>query len=263
MAVTYSQNGVIVRGVYSYHKTYEFGNYLVDSNGYIGEVLTPSSGKRTNVSIVDANADFSNSGLGQVTFIEYGTVEIQGIEHNTVKAGSLIWLAENLKVEFADIPLLTVNDFPSTKGMWWMNDDKQAALTKRRGALYNWYAAKYIDDNKSTLLPSGWRMPTYNDWQALGTAAGGGSIAGRVLKSSSQMWQYGWDGDDLLGFFVQESGSIRQSGQYRDLEANYWTISPIGSNYHNFYFNSDVDRLGTYPDPPERGYALRLVKDIT
>ena len=99
MAVTYSQNGVIVRQVASFTGELKLVNIMpttgvkvVDDNGYIGGdflgVYYPNTNYYNNFAIQLVGADFSDKGLGQVTIVD-NTTTIGGRVSRTVTIGSL------------------------------------------------------------------------------------------------------------------------------------------------------------------------------
>ncbi len=64
--------------------------------------------------------------------------------------------------------------------VWYDND---ISWKDKYGALYNWYAT--IDSNG--LCPSGWRVPTNDEWTALTDFIGGTGAHGNELKSCRQV----------------------------------------------------------------------------
>ena len=145
------------------------------------------------------------------------TVTIGGRTYKTVRIGSQWWLAENLDYKFPvngyTLPIGS-SGYPTTPAAWYYNDNETAYGidgTYKCGLIYNWYAAKYLDDNKDTLLPTGWHVPSYAEWDALATAVGGSSTAGTKLKaldnSVTSNWPSGWSGTDNYGFSVLPAGN--------------------------------------------------------
>ncbi len=93
--------------------------------------------------------------------------DADGNIYSTVRLGSQIWMAENLKTtkykNGADIPLVTDNAAWSnltTPGYCWY--DNNVANKDTYGALYNWYTV-----NSWYLCPTGWREATDADWTTL------------------------------------------------------------------------------------------------
>lgn len=247
------------------------GVKVVDENGYIGGnflgVYYPNPNYSNNFAIVMPGADYSNMGLGTVTFAN-STVTIGGRVYRTVTIGTATWLAENLDYKFqvdgSQIPI-GVSGTPSTPSAWYYNNDETTYGVdgNKYGLLYNWYATKYLEDNKSTLLPEGWRVPSGTDWDTLATAVGGVSTAGTILKAAAG-WTNGAGTDDY-GFNALPSGGYFGSFQGLGLFINYWTTTentsgPPGAAY-NYYLNPDPSLNSTFTSMKTEGHYVRLVKD--
>lgn len=274
MAVTYSQNGVIVRKIIpttvatSRRIDAEQGILVVDENGYIGEVITdyfPHVGNTyyNNFAIVINNADFSQSGLGQVTFITPGTADIGGRTYRTVNIGGVTWLAENLDFKFSGCNI-GGSGTPSTPNAWYYNNDEATYGidgVRKCGLLYNWHAVKLLNDNKSELIP-GWHVPTTAEWDALANAVGGTSVAGTVLKAANVSWATSWGGTDDYGFGVLPAGYY--NGGFYDVGslAYFWAITESGSNAYYRRFDTDA-AMYQNADGKYRGRSVRLVRDAS
>ena len=70
---------------------------------------------------------------------------------------------------------------------------------RKGGLLYNWYAMKFLNDNRAQLFP-GWHVPSKAEWNALATSLGatwnGNYYTGYTnkLKSLDEDWFSGWNG---------------------------------------------------------------------
>ena len=109
--------------------------------------------------------------------------DIDGNVYKTVKIGSQLWMAENLKTtRLSDgtiIPLvLSGLDYQrlTAPGYWGSGNC----------TFYNGYSI-----NTGKLCPSGWRVPDYNDLTALINYLGGPSVAGGKMKSASSPGEFG------------------------------------------------------------------------
>jgi uncharacterized protein (TIGR02145 family) len=140
--------------------------------------------------------------------------------YKTVVIGKYIWMAENLKTtrfnNGTEIPLVAGNSHwsdLSSAAYCWYDDDKSNSITY--GALYNWYAV-----NTGKLCPSGWRVPSDEEWKYLegylDTLYGVGNLvwdksglrghnAGKRLKASWG-WRLGGNGTDEFGFSALPGG---------------------------------------------------------
>jgi len=115
--------------------------------------------------------------------------DVDGNEYNTVQIGYQCWMKENLKTTTyrSGTPIPNVTDslewLETTTGAYiWYNNDM--SWENMYGAIYNWYAA--IDVNG--LCPTGWHVPTEEDWTELSDFIGGtGYPYGNQLKSCRQV----------------------------------------------------------------------------
>ena len=203
------------------------------------------------------------NGMGPI-----GYVAIGGRTYKTVKIGTQEWLAENLDYKFdvngSQIPI-GVNGDPATPAAWYYNNDEATygVNGNKYGLLYDWAAMKYLENNKSTLLPDGWRIPTTTEWDALATSVGGSSTAGTKLKSTTG-WSSG-NGDGSYDFNAFPAGS-RYSGSFSLLGsyAYFWAFSTSLSSYFQRSFNTSASMNSGYGELPSIScYSIRLVKDIT
>lgn len=250
----------------------EVGIKVVDENGYVGATLTnyfPHVGNTyyNNYAIVVEGADFSQSGLGRVTFITPGSADIGGRTYSTVNIGGVTWLAENLDFKFSGVDI-GPSDSPSSPSAWYYNNDEATYGidgTRKCGLLYNWYAVKHLNDNRSTLCP-GWHVPTTSEWDALATAVGGTSTAGTKLKASGVSWASSWGGTDDYGFAAFPAG-YRGSGSFFSLGGNatFWTANEYSSSYaYSRSFNTGASMNSGYSSKTyaySYAYSVRLVKD--
>ena len=122
----------------------------------------------------------------------------QPADYPAVQIAGLWWMQENLSVtryqNGDSIPDGTA-DHPSWAQLStgaWAYPDSQAALRSSFGLLYNWYA---VNDPRG-LCPTGWRLPTHDEWTALTHALGGETKAGAVLKASQGWLPAGFRGSD-------------------------------------------------------------------
>lgn len=116
--------------------------------------------------------------------------DIEGNTYKTVQIGSQLWMAENLKTtkysNGTEIPLVTGQEWytMTSQGYCWYNNDYKN-FGKIYGALYNWAAIE-----TGNLCPTGWHVPTDNDWNTLCKYLGGEKSAGGKLKESgTQHWK--------------------------------------------------------------------------
>jgi uncharacterized protein (TIGR02145 family) len=115
--------------------------------------------------------------------------DYDGNVYNTVDIGTQKWMAENLKTttfNTGDAIPISISSWNNTTPnyCWYLND--QTTYSNPYGALYNWYAV-----GTGNLCPTGWHVPTDEEWTTLGTFLGGNSIAGEKLKEvGNTHWTY-------------------------------------------------------------------------
>lgn len=137
-----------------------------------------------------------------------------------VQIGTQEWMAENLKTthfrDGSDIPNITDAGQWSglTTGAYCYYENNIANATNY-GALYNWYAV-----NTSNLCPTGWHVPSDDEWTTLTDYVGDASNAGTKLKATSGWFNNG-NGTDNFGF----SGV---PGGYRDYDGAFVSIGKVG-----------------------------------
>lgn len=143
----------------------------------------------------------------------------QPTDYPAVQIAGLWWMQENLSVtryQNGD----SIPDGTADHAAWaqlstgaWAYPDSQAALRRSFGLLYNWYA---VNDPRG-LCPTGWRLPTHDEWTALTHALGGETKAGAVLKASQGWLPAGFRGSD---------GTYGGLGAY----AYWWSSTGSGIN---------------------------------
>lgn len=142
--------------------------------------------------------------------LSYGSVlDIDGNSYNTISIGSQEWMAENLKTtRYHDgnpIPLLTVNPSESetlSSGYCWYQNN-ETVFKDMLGAYYNWFAV-----NTSKVCPSGWHVPSDEEWKILEMFLG---------MSSEQADSTGYRG-------TNEGEKIKETGTYN------WVEESLGAN---------------------------------
>jgi uncharacterized protein (TIGR02145 family) len=209
----------------------------------------------------------------------------EGNIYSTVKIGTLVWMAENLKTtkynDGTDIPNVTINTAwaASTTGAYcWYNNDETANKVIY-GALYNWYAV-----NTGKLCPVGWRVPCDAEWDQLarvvsdrkGPYTYDGTIwenVGRHLKAAGTIedgnglwrkWNDSPEGTDDFGFSGLPGGIRSSLGTFDSIGSGglWWSSTeyppPFPWIRYLNYTDSNIRRVGSYK---EDGLSVRCVRD--
>ena len=237
------------------------GIYLVDNNGYIGYDLTNYFQTRGatfyyNYAILSDGDDFSSKELGQVTFYTPTSNVIGGRTYRTVIIGGKEWLAENLDFKFSGLAVGQSGTSSSEpRGNYYLNDSSSYG---KYGILYNWLAVKYLEDNKTSLIP-GWHVPTTAEWDALATAVGGTSVAGTKLKSTTD-WSSSAGTDDY-GFSALPAGYYNGNFFACGSNAGFWTATESSSSSASRRSFDTGTSMGLINGGKNYQYSVRLVKD--
>lgn len=195
------------------------------------------------------------------------TVTIGGRVYNIVQIGNQYWLAENLDYKF-DGCTIAASGTPRTPAAWYYSNNESTYGWDgyRCGLLYNHYAVMYLEENKAILLPSGWRVPSEDDWDALISATGDIENAGTMLKASNVSWAPNWYGTDDFGMNIIPTGE-RDDEAYFDMRLNttcFWTTH-IGEDNTSYAWQKviayNVATVGRRLPSRVYGGPLRLVKD--
>ena len=198
-----------------------------DSDSYSGEeedlsssseLSSSSSERRSSSSLIDwldtiphippCRDDYEDN-------CKYGTLvdERDGQEYKTVYIGEQIWMAENLK--YVSENSECYNDILEKCDVY--------------GRLYPW--ADAMD-----ACPSGWHLPSLDEWKILYTYAGGIKTSASKLRATDVWTCSGCKGSDAYGF------SVLPAGAYRDMHSAFWDINATGY----FWTSTDYDSGGEY-----------------
>ncbi|MFC2121660.1 FISUMP domain-containing protein, partial [Bacteroidota bacterium] len=161
--------------------TEDDGSFIFFVNGTPGEEKRVSV-KSVNIPIIGGISDANFSYTPSSSKEPQTMMDIDGNIYSTVTIGSQIWMGQNLKTtkynDDTPIPLVTDGttwgSLNSPAYCWY---DNNISFKNPYGALYNWHV---LDADK--LCPTGWHIPTYDEWNILTDFLGGIEIAGGKMK---------------------------------------------------------------------------------
>lgn len=193
---------------------------------------------------------------------------IGGREYRVVEINGKIWLAENLDYKFDDCEIGGDYNVTTPKAWYYNNDGNTYGIdgTYKCGLLYNWYAAKYLEDNKETLI-NGWHVPTFDEILSMINSIGGLN-QGQKLKAAKDEITAGfpnvyWGGNNETGFTMIPAG-IMNSGSFGNINSNGYLLSiteSTSTRYKMFSFgNSSIDDSLTF-NKKSQAITIRLVHD--
>jgi len=148
-----------------------------------------------------------------------GILPYQGQNYKTVQIGTQTWMAENL-------------NYDASGSKCYDNDPSNCATY---GRLYDWETANAV-------CPSGWHLPSDEDWTTLTDYVGGASTAGSKLKAA-RGWDSNGNGSDAHSFSALPGGSGNSSGSFGNVGSfgNWWSSTEYNATYA---YNRGMDYHG-------------------
>jgi uncharacterized protein (TIGR02145 family) len=107
--------------------------------------------------------------------------------------------------------------------------------------------------------PSGWHLPTQNEWNVLTLAVGDVSTAGKHLKATS-----GWNEDgneDTHGFSALPGGFGSSGGSEVGAACSWWSSSENGYCAYDRSMRLNNEDVGSYCSDKDFLTGVRCVKD--
>ena len=182
------------------------------------------------------------------------------------------WTMENLRVTHYRngdaIAKVTVDNSWKvlTTGACCLYEDNASNITNY-GYLYNWYA---LADNRG-ICPTGWHVPSVQEWNNLADSLGGANVAGGKMKStgtiegSTGLWYSpNTGGTNSSGFSGVPGGYRINYGTYYSMGnvGYYWSSSDTASlNAWNFILDANNGELNRNFNFKTNGFSVRCCKD--
>jgi len=208
-----------------------------------------------------------------------GTItDVDNIVYNTVKIGTQVWMAENLKTtkynDGTPIPNITDNSAWAALTIGAYSDyDNTPSNSSIYGRLYNWYA---VDNNAATkvasnggknVCPTGWHIPNEAELTILTDYLGGIMVAGGKLKEAGTTH---WLSPNIGA--TNETGFTSLPGGMRDDVGAYnviglggiWWTSTENSTMHALYWWMLHEEAYLDNDDDNSkcsGYSVRCLRD--
>ena len=201
-------------------------------------IVTPKSSSSKNGDAGTSAGMTSSSSSQDTTYnAEKNTLTDtrDGQTYRTVKIGDQVWMAENLNFE--------------TDSSYCYNDS--AKYCAKYGRLYEWSAAM-------DACPSGWHLPDTAEWRTLLDAAGGDSVAGAKLKSTSG-WNSDGNGTDDFGFTVLPAGGW-DNKMFEGEAAGFWSSVGYGNYAAAIRLLADTFAVRLISGRTYVGHSVRCVK---
>ena len=158
--------------------------------------------------------------------------DIDGNVYPTVKIGSQIWMAQNLRVTHYR------NGEAITKvagGEIWQTHLTEAYCqyedsvdnADSYGLLYNWQAVS----DKRNIAPVGWHVPSDAEWKILIDYLGGSSVAGGEMKNNVGWFDNG-NGSNRSGFSALPGGLCYSNGTFNGIgyTTSFWSSTGFSTD---------------------------------
>ena len=196
-----------------------------------------------------------------------------------VEIGTQFWMAENLKTtKYSDgtnIPLVNTLAAwavltPTDKAYCWYNDNISNKDTY--GGLYTWAAAMNGAESSNAspsqvqgACPTGWHLPSIDEWITLRTYLGNSQTASRRLQEAGTAH---WTNTDPLvtnksGFTGLPGGTRHPAGSFMYIggKGSWWSTSVIPvSNAIAFYIPFASEGIDYYSK--SNGFSVRCLSDF-
>lgn len=202
--------------------------------------------------------------------------DCDGNVYKSVKIGTQIWLAENLKTtrynDSTEIPLV-VNDtiWSELTTPAYCIYKNEVANKSVYGALYNWYAV-----NTNKLCPTGWHVPARDEWITIAAYVndnGGKLKEVGIIKWKNPKFNPNAGATNESGFSALLGGFRSRNGlYYSDRQAGVWWSStqyPESDTFPEWNFNdafafslgAKSSGYGIMHNNKLYGYSIRCLKD--
>jgi uncharacterized protein (TIGR02145 family) len=220
-----------------------------------------------------------------------GVFDIDGNFYPSAFIANQEWMTENLRVtrycngDAIPTGLNNIDWYNTTDGVYAIYNNDYAML-EAYGALYNWYA---VDDARS-LCPTGWHVPTYDEWTKLleyviakgypnNNVVNG---AGNALKSCRQLGHpYGGDcatsehplwysnsthyGTDAFVFSALPGGSRWFNGSFYGVgsEGSWWSSTEIAATTARYQqLHNSAGSVNRHYLNKSYGLSVRCLRDL-
>ena len=138
----------------------------------------------------------------------------------------------------------------------WMADDLGRSRYDSFRSYINGYY--YFADAKDA-CPAGWHLPDAEEWKTLFRSVGGENVAGKMLKSSSNV------GENAYGFsatLAGRSGSCNDGNMVCELNLGYYWVRYGNGGYNDDLVRVDqTDALKFTQKFSDGAYSIRCIKD--
>ena len=221
-----------------YIKYYGFSvRCLKDDDSKVDEISS-SSEEESSSSALSSSSDVSIYDPDENTLTDLRDGQVYRTTTIDIPSKSYfeVWMAENLNYD--------------TTGSYCNN-------CAQYGRLYTWATAEKV-------CPTGWHLPSTEEFELLIGVVGGKDVAGRTLKSTSG-WIKNGNGSNKYGFSALPAGNRGNDGDYNNegSHAYFWSSTDYGDSYcvYKIYLYYYDDYAEVTCATRDLGFSVRCLKD--
>jgi uncharacterized protein (TIGR02145 family) len=175
--------------------------------------------------------------------------ERDGKVYKTIKIGDQTWLAENLAYE-------------PESGNSWTTFTEGESNTPKYGLLYDFETAKIA-------CPTGWHLPSNDEWMTLINYLGGDKVAGNKMKANTDWEPFETDIPiNSSGFSALPAGhKMFGKGTYGyflnfGLCAYFWSVTPLSDEFYTCSLDSYINYVSLLSFNKASGFNVRCIKNL-
>jgi uncharacterized protein (TIGR02145 family) len=193
-------------------------------------------------------------------------VDLDGNQYTTVIIGNQEWTIENFRcTKYADgsniINGVLYADWVNAVGAYCSYNNNPDML-ETYGVIYSQPALNNIKGlaylEKNNIQENGWRIPTYEDYNALISYLGGSELAGIALRDTS----WGIGSTNSSGFKALPGGYRKYDASYLEEGSSIYLANKNATDSWCYISVSGITNYGIQYSPALNGYYIRLVKDV-
>jgi uncharacterized protein (TIGR02145 family) len=222
--------------------------FLASGCNSVSEKSTEKSKAETTNEIAEITVQ-ANTNVSSFTDPRDGNV------YKTVEIGNQVWMAENLAYE------------PS-RGNYWAYDNKRSNVATY-GYLYDWQTALNV-------CPSGWRLPSSEDWieliDYLGEDTGIKLMATGTIEAGTGLWrELAYEATNQTGFTGLPGGYREENGEFGEFnnigESGSWWSATRGTTPHGLPIwgwglgNYTKEVFSISMNDEDFGFSVRCIMD--
>jgi len=162
-------------------------------------------------------------------FIQY--TDTDGHNYSTVTIGSQVWMAQNLNV---GVRINSSNNQLNNGVIEKYCYNNYESNCNAFGGLYQWNEMMQYETNNGCqgICPSGWHIPTDQEYQTLSTFLGGGTVSGMKKKAACNQFCYYYPySSNSSGFSALAGGVCDYTGLFYEQgnEGIFWSSTQNGT----------------------------------